>query len=69
MPDVALIQLPGGPYRLTITDHAGVRWFTASEMVATDTGPAWLEVADAPEWQQLVHELLVHYFEGAEVAP
>lgn len=61
MPDLVLIQLPGGPFRLTITESGGQRWFTAAEACPCEPGGHWHPVETAPSWHELVHDLLERF--------
>jgi hypothetical protein len=65
--DLVLIELPGGPFRLTITDVDGERWFTAAEACPCTAGGHWHDVADAPTWHGLLHDLLTRFLTSTEV--
>jgi hypothetical protein len=65
MVELPLIHLPGGPYRLTITETVNGVWWTAAEPCPCVAGGHWHDVADSPSWLGLVQDLLVHHLEGA----
>jgi hypothetical protein len=69
MADLVLVQgLPGGPYRLTITESCdGSSSFLASEMCACPVAggaPHWHEVASAASFADLVIALLDLHLQG-----
>lgn len=66
--DLVLIQLPGGPYRLDITEcPEGGRYFEAAEMCVCEAedGPHWHRLPGAaPTVTDLMADLLGRFLSG-----